>query len=160
MTEDPKPHPVPVDAASVAKDPLAPVSYVPAKGDVLVVVPRPLGQYGLLEAGNVQVVHDIASHPDVLEGEGVIGIDPEFVEKFLRSVEGSRLLKAPQLSAVDEALQSYRPRGRGELPPMSDAERADAVSAQARADAQAASEAAESGEEPAPKPKAKAPAKR
>lgn len=121
MVEDPKPKPAPVD-------PLAPVPHVASKADVVVLVPRQIGgSYGMVEAGGVQVLHDVVPHPDAPEGVGVVSMHPDFVEKFLRAVEGSRLLKRPQLSAADEALEAMRPRGRGELPPLSDAERANAV---------------------------------
>lgn len=165
MAEDPKPHPKPVDAAQVVVDPLAPVPHVPGKSDVLVVVPKPIGgQYGLIEAEGKQVIHDVVSHPD-LDAEGVIAIHPDFVAKFMGAVEGSRLLKR-ELSPADEVLEAQRPKGRGELPPMTDAERADAISAQARADAAVAMAQAPQAKAPvasAPKaeaPKAKAPAKK
>lgn len=59
----------------------------PEDDDVLVMVPRPAGQYGVPQVDGHQIIYDVV--------DGIVRVRPEHLDRFLFVVEGSRVQDQP-----------------------------------------------------------------
>jgi hypothetical protein len=140
--------PAPVEAAAVVTDPMLPIAHVAAKDDVAVWVPKSIGHYGLVDRGE-QTLYEVWPADNAPLGRaGLVKVALEHVEKFLRNIEGSILVKPGTMTPEQEAAEAARPVGRRAGPPLT-AEEVIAATEQAKFAGSSVGEAAT----PAPAPK-------